>query len=381
MKSTLSPTKHRLLYLNVASTVSGAEISLLGLLRNLNREIFEPIVALPGPGPLVERMARLGVETVIIPQQKLKARNPFPYLKTVFCLVNLVRGRHIDLIHSNLDIGNQYGVVAARLTGIPIICHTRNLLSERPFRRMFLRYADVLIANSCAVAASYARYIGKSQKGVVIHNGVDLDEFSPSRTRNGVFRGKLGLPDDAFVIGHIGRICPEKGQHILIDAMAKVAKTHSEAHALIVGETVVDNSAAFLMSLKQRVLELGLAERVSFIGFVDNIIDLYADLDLVVLPSLCEGFGRSLIEAMAIGKPVVATRAGGGVEIVEHGVTGFLIQPNDHIQLAEAILKVTENRDAANEFGMNGRRRVEKLFGIEQNVRKTEQVYLETLRS
>lgn len=356
-------------------------MSLLGLLRHLNREAFEPLVALPGAGPLVERIARLGVETVILPQQKLKARNPLPYLKTVFSFVNLVRGRHIDLIHSNMDIGNQYGVVVAKLTGIPIICHTRNILSERSFRRMLLGYANVLIANSRAVAASYANYVTKSQKIVVIHNGVDSNEFSPIRARSGVFRRKLELPDDAFVIGHIARICPEKGQHTLIDAMALVAKTYSEVYALIVGDTIIDDSVAFLMSLKQRMLEHKLDERVIFMGFVDNIIDLYADLNLVVLSSLCEPFGRTLIEAMAMEKPVVATRAGGVVEVVEHGVNGLLVQPNNHIQLAETILKVIENRNAAREFGMNGRKLVERFFSIEQTVRKIEQVYLETLQS
>lgn len=380
MRSTLSPVKHRILYLNVASTVSGAEMSLITLLRHLNREAFEPIVGLPGPGPLVERLARLGVETVMIPQQKLKARNPLPYLKTVLCLVNLVRRRGVDLIHSNMDICNQYGLVAARLTGIPIICHTRNMLSKRPFQRMLLRYADVLIANSRAVKASYARCVAKSQKVMIIHNGVDLDEFSTIRARSGMFRKKLGIPDDAFVVGHIARICPEKGQHTLIDAMALVAKTQSKAYALIVGDTIVDNSTAFLMSLKQRVLEYELTERVIFISFVDNIVDLYVDLDLVVLPSLYEAFGRTLIEAMAMEKPVIASGVGGPLEIVENGVTGFLVPPNDPVKLAEAILKVMDNRDVAREFGMNGRKRVERLFSIEQNVRKTEQVYLETLR-
>ncbi len=380
MKSTLSPARHRILHLDPTSAIGGAEISLLELLRNLNREVFDPLVALPGPGPMVERMARLGVETVIIPQQKLKARNPLPYLKTVFYLVNLVRERNIDLIHSNADIGNQYGVVAARLTGIPIICHTRNILSKRPFQRMFLRYADVLIANSRAVAASYARYVAKSQKAVVIHNGVDIDEFSPIRTKSGVFRKKLGLPDDAFVVGHIARICPEKGQHTLIDAMALVEKTQSKAYALIVGDTVIDDSAPFLKSLKQRVLEHKLAERVIFTGFVENIVDLYTDLDLVVLPSLCEPFGRSLIEAMAMEKPVIASGLGGPLEIVENGITGFLVPPNDPVELAETILKILQDKKLAKRMGENGKERV-KRFSIEENVRKTEQVYLELLNS
>lgn len=381
MKSMLSPAKHRTLYLSPVYKIAGAEMSLLGMLRNINREVFEPLVALSGPGPLVERIARLGVETVIIPQQKLKPMNPLPYLKTVFSLVNLIRTRQIDLIHSNIGLSNQYGVVAARLTDIPIICHIRDILSKRSFRRMFLGYSDVLIANSHAVASSYAKYVAKSQKVVVIHNGVDLKEFSPICTKSGVFRRKLGLPDDAFIVGHIARICPEKGQHTLIDAMARVAKTHSEVYALIAGNIADHISDAFLMSLKQRVREQGLCERIIFTGFVDNIIELYADLDLVILPSLFEPFGRTLIEAMAMEKPVIAAAVGGPLEVVVEGETGFLVPPNDPDKLAEALLKILQDKELAKRLGENGKERVKRFFTIEEYVRKNEQVYLELLNS
>lgn len=375
------PVKYRILYLNhPLSEISGAPMSLLALLENLDKETFEPLVALSGPGPLMERIVRLGLATVIIPQHQLKVRNPLPYIKTVFCLRNLIRKRHVDLIHSNMDIGNQYGVVVARLTGIPIVCHTRNMLSERPFRRMFLRYADVLIAISRAVKSSYDEHVSKSQNVAVIHNGVDIGKFSPSYNRQRAFRNRIGIPDDGFVIGHIARICPDKGQETLIDAMSRVVEKHPEARALIVGDTTIDDSESFLFSLKQRIMDRGLSEKVILTGFVENIIDLYADLDIVVLPSKCEPFGRAIIEAMAMGIPVVATQAGGAVEVVDHGVTGLLVPPNDPAQLAEAILRLMESKSVAEQFGANGRKRVERLFSIEENVRKTEQIYLEVLQ-
>ncbi len=380
-KEVLFSTKHRILYLNPVSEIAGAEMSLLSLMSTLDREMFEPIVALPSPGPLVKRMAQLDVETITISQRQLKIKNPFPYFKTVFCLANLVRRRHVRLIHANAGISNQYGVMTARLCRIPIICHIRGFFGKRAFRRMFLNYADVLIANSHAVAASFSDFVSKSQKVVIIHNGVDLEGFSLNRTKAGMFRKKLGLPENAFVIGHLARVCPEKGQHILVDAIALVSDKHPEVYTLIVGDTSIDSSATFLASLKQQVQERGLLEKVIFLGFVHNIAELYADLDLVVLPSLKEPFGRTLIEGMAMMKPVIGTRAGGADEVVEDGVTGLLVPAGDSIQLAKAILNVMENRDAAREFGANGRKRVEKFFSIDQNVRKTEQIYLEVLRS
>lgn len=368
--------KYKILYINhPLSAISGAPISLLALLRNLNKEVFEPLVALPDSGHLFKLVSQLGVETVVIPQQKLKAKNPFPYLKTVFSLVSLVRKRHVNLIHSNMDIGNQYGVPAAKLTGIPIVCHTRNILGKRPFQRMFLNYSDVLIANSNAVAASYSKYVSRLQKIKVIYNGADLNEFSPSSTRRGMFRTRLGISEDAFIIGNIARICPEKGQHYLIDAMSEVTKKHSEVYAVIAGDTVIDDSAAFLMSLKKRVLEYGLTDKVIFIGFVENIIDLYADLDLVVLPSLCEPFGRVLIEAMSMEIPVIANRSGGPMEIVEDGQSGFLVDTSNTKTFADAIIRLLNDQPLCKKMGKRGREIVEKKFSIQTNVRNIESVY------
>lgn len=375
MKSTLLPRKYRILYLNPVSVISGAEISLLGLLRSLNREIFEPIVALPCSGPLVERINRLDVKVVIIPQQKVKIKNIFSYLKTVIYLFNLIRRRHINLIHCNMDICNQYALIAAKMTRIPIVCHTRNILGKRSFQRMFLNYSDVLIANSTAVAASYSKYVSRLQKIKVIYNGVDINEYFLSSTRSGIFRKQLGIPDHAFVIGHIARICPEKGQHTLIDAMAEVTKTHSEVYTLIVGETIVDNSAYFLKLLKQRVLDLGLSERVSFGGFVDNIKELYADLDLVVLPSLCEPFGRVLIEAMAMEIPVIANRWGGPMEIIEDGQSGLLVDTSNTKAFADTIIKLLNDQPLCKKMGKRGREIVEKKFSLQANVHGIETVY------
>lgn len=378
MRYTPSPAKSRILYLTPVPEISGAEMSLLGLLRTLNWETFEPLVALPGPGPLGDRVSRLGVEAVTVPQRKLKARDPVPYLNTVFRLTNVVRRKRIDLIHSNTDIGNQYGVVAARLSGVPIVCHTRNILSERPFRRMFLRHADRLIANSYAVAASYSQYVKEPQRMTVIYNGVDLEEFSPGRGRHGVFRRKLGLPHDAFVIGHIARISAAKAQHTLVAAMAQVCKNHPKAFALFVGDTVISQSGDYLISLKQSVQDSGLAQRLLFAGFVDEIVDLYADLDLVVLPSKCEPFGRTIIEAMSMGVPVVANSSGGPLEIIENGQNGFLVDTEDPGAFAGVIEGLIVDRSARQRIGKMGRETA-KRFSMQETTRCIESIYGDVL--
>jgi len=268
-------------------------------------------------------------------------------------------------------------MIAAKLVGIPVITHTRNILGKRAFQRMFLRGADVLIANSRAVADSYARYVSKGQRVESIHNAVDtkylyLAESCDSRSR-------FKINSSEFVIGQIARIHPSKGQDVFIRALAQVVETHPNVRALIVGDTVIDNSDWFLDELKQLVKELDLVDKIIFTGFVEDIVEIYRSLDLVVLPSKSEGFGRTIAEAMAMSKPVVATKVGGLPELILDGETGILIPPEDSNAFAEAILRVIENRQLASELGINGRRRVEDYFSIENNVRETEQVYMSLL--
>ena len=366
-----------ILYLNHTVEIGGAEISLLLLLRNLDKQCFHPIVVLPCSGPLQDRLASSGIETVTMPLDKIDTRNFLPYLRTVYRLTKFMRQLSIGLVHCNMDICNQYAFIAAKLNGLPLICHTRNILSKRAFRRMFLRWANVLIANSRAVADSYAQYVSKDQRVEIIYNGVDIEQFRPERGCSS--RSRFNISDDEVVIGQIVQITPNKGQDIFIRALAKIIPTHPNVRALIIGDTVIDDSKWFLEDLKQLVQELGLADKVIFTGFVEDIAEVYRCLDLVVLPSRLEGFGRTLIEGMAMAKPVVATNSGGPREIVVEGETGLLVPYGDSDALAAAILRIVNDPQLAKEFGANGRQRVEEQFSIEKNVRETEQVYMSLL--
>lgn len=368
---------YKVLYLNPVSVIGGAEMSLLLLLQKLNRHQFEPIVVLPARGRLYERVHSLGIEIKLATLHKINVRNPLPYLKTVWNLVRMLRGYEVDILHCNMDICNQYGVIAAKLVGVPVVTHTRNILGRRAFRRMFLNWADVLIANSKSAANSYAQYVSKDQRVEIVYNAVDIGQFRPEGECNS--KRRFNISNNEFVIGQIAQITPNKGQDVFIRAMAHVVQAHPNVRALIAGDTVIDNSRWFLKELEQLVRELGLADRVSFAGFVDDIVDVYRCLDLVVSPTKSEGFGRTIIEAMAMAKPVVATDSGGPIEIVVEGETGLLVPYGNPEALAGAILKIMDNTQLASEFGANSRQRVEEQFSIGKNVRETEQVYISLL--
>ena len=369
---------HKILYLDSVSAIGGAERSLLLLLQNINRQHFKPMVVLPERGPLSEQIQALGVELKLLPLNKINVCNPLPYMKTVWSLVKILLTRRIDLLHCNTSICNQYGMIAARLVGLPVVTHTRNILGKRAFQRMFLGGADVLIANSRAVADSYAQYVSKDQRVEIIYNAVDTKYFRPHEERNS--RSRYNISDSKFVIGQIAQITPNKGQDIFIRALAQVVRKHPNVRGLIVGgNTIIDDSDWFLDELKQLVKELGLVDKVIFTGFVKNMVNLYRCLDLVVLPSKSEGFGRTIAEAMAMTKPAVAAKVGGLPEIIVEGKTGLLVPPGDSKALADAILKVVENPELARKIGTNGRIMVEEKFSIENNVKQIECEYMSLL--
>jgi len=371
----LKQRNYNLLFIGFVPYIGGAEISTLLLLKYLDREKFNPIYIIPDIGPLFDRITNLGVKVVTIPLEQIKLPFSFAYLRTVFKLAQFIRKNKIDLVICTVEICNQYGLPAARLNRIPIVCHTRNLIPDfRSFWRTFLHFPDVLIANSKATAESYSPFIRKHQKVEVVYNGVDLEEYSPSMNGRTV-RKRYGIEGNQFLIGMVGRISRPKRQDVFIKAMSKVIKVCPDVCALIVGDTRIDRSEQYLKELHQMVKELEFGGKVIFTGFVNEMKELYASLNLLVLPSQAEPFGRVLIEAMAMELPVVATRSGGATEIVEHGITGFLIPPDDIVSMSKAILKIVQYEQEAKKMSMAARKRVKMMFPIEGNVQKTEKIY------
>ncbi|MGR3173252.1 MAG: glycosyltransferase family 4 protein [Candidatus Scalindua sp.] len=368
--------KYNILFLDIFSHIGGAEASLLLLLKHIDKTKFNPVCVIPETGPLYERIKILKIKVEIIPLKTINFPFILGYLRTVWQLTRLIKKRRIDLVVCNLEICNQFGLPAAVFNRIPIVCHTRAQVHDLIlYWKMLLPFPSVFIANSHATARSFASYLRKGQNVVVVHNGIDLNEYSLTISGHPI-RREYGIDDDAFLISVVGRINrTEKRQDVFIKAMAEVVKVCPDVCAIIVGDTKIDRSEDYLEELNQMVNNLGLEDRVIFTGFISDMREVYAALNLLVLTSREEPFGRVLIEAMAMGKPVVATRSGGAIEVVDQGVTGFLVPPDDVKAMSESIIKLVQDKNAANEMGNAGRTRVEKLFSIEKNVKKTEGIY------
>lgn len=365
----------KVLYLNPFAEIGGAEMSLLETLRKLDRSRYQPTVVLPAQGPLVGRLQALGVEVVILSLRKLRRGNFLPFLLGVCTLARFIRARRIDLVHANAELANQYGVWAARIAGVPMICHTRRQILPRAFRWLFLAWADVLVANSRAVAASYADRVRRGQRVAVIYNGIDATEIERQAKGRAATHGGGRKSPAAVLLVVPARIHPTKGQDIFLRALAEAAWHVPHLCAVLAGDTRVDQSEDFLLNLRHLAASLSLADRVQFPGFVDDMPSLYAIADVVVLPSLEEPFGRVLIEAMALRKPVVATWGGGVPEVVEDGKTGLLVPPGDATALAEAIVHLASDPELRQTLGEKGRRRVESHFSIDRTVCLLQDLY------
>ncbi len=360
---------YTILYLaNSGDIIGGGQISLLGLLKRLNRGKYHPVVVCPAVGSLYDELKRIGVETHIVRMNTLRNLNFLLWVKTINRLVQLIKSKKIQIIHSNGSRATIFGGIAARLTKTPLIWHVRIVNSDKLLDRLLARLASKIIVISKAVSRRFNWLKNKEDKIVLVYNGIDLERFKPNVGIRKV-RGEISLSSETPLVVTVGRLDWYKGHKYLLEAAEKIVQTLPDARFLIVGD------GGYRKRLENQVKQLNLDENVIFTGNRKDIPEILAGIDLFVLSSVSEGFGRAVAEAMACAKTVVATKAGGLSEVVEDGITGRLVSPKNSTALAEAIIELLKDKKKAENMGIAGRKRVEKLFSIERNVKSIEELY------
>lgn len=375
----------KVLSLIASAELGGTERVLLDVVRFLDRTRYDPWVVVPKTGPLVGELEAVGAQVRVIdlfgrseslgryshPEDYLRALSGLPQLiRGLVKLAGLVHEQKIRLIHSHSLKTHILTCFLASLVRCPLIWHVHDFyLRRRGFPWLALCaevFPDLLIANSQAVADQFP----KQSRIVVIHNGVDVETFTPAaagaRQRDGCW------------IGMVGAFAPWKGQHIFVRAAAEVIERIPDATFFLIGDVIYATAGHgdYRRELERLVYELGLEGRVLFTGFRQDITTVLADLDIVVHCSVePEPFGRVIIEAMACGKPVIAARGGGVGEIIGDGDDGLLVHPGDARGLAEAILTLAGDPERRARLGKAARRRVEEKFRIQDQVRQIERCY------
>ncbi len=300
----------------------------------------------------------------------------------------------IHIVHAYNFYANVFAVPTARLSGVPVVIasirDTGVYLTPRQkwIQRLVCRWADCLLVNAEAVKQWLIAEGYQPEKITVIRNGIDLSRFASRNGHgngNGNLRRELGLGSRAPLVVMLSRLHRLKGIEDFLQAAAIVAGRFREARFLIVGSNFISRDGAIVedtayrSELERYAASLGLGRRVVFTGMRLDVPELLSESAVSVLPSLSEGLPNVLLESMAMGVPVIATRVGGNPEIIEDGMTGLLVPPRDPEALGRAICLLLENRQMAVAFGQAGSRRVAEQFSLNRMVSETERLYLRLL--
>jgi L-malate glycosyltransferase len=384
----------RVLYVNHTATVGGGEHSLVELLSGLPDDV-SPTLACP-EGDLARVARRLGTPVTTIAEATPSFRvDP---IQTSRGLANLgraaiavrraARRAHADLVHANSVRAGLIAAPFSRLGGPPLVVHVRDCLpsgaAAELTRRVIGVEAAIVLANSRYTAASFAPN-GSRVTVRTVYNSVDLAVFDPALVNRAEARARIGLEPRAAALGVVAQITPWKAQDDAIRILAALRRRVPGARLLIVGEAkfargseMFDNPA-FERSLHGLIRDLGLDGAVSFLGERTDVPQILRALDLLLVPSWEEPFGRSVIEAMSMKTPVLATSVGGPAEIVTDGIDGILLSPRKPERWAEAAARLLEAPDSLSEMTEAGRRTAAARFSREAHVRAVLAAYREAL--
>jgi glycosyltransferase involved in cell wall biosynthesis len=291
-----------------------------------------------------------------------------------------IRENQIDLVHTHHDINRgKPEIIASWMTGVPCVSHIHGYIELSYFDRFFSRFVDAFIYISTAIA-EYGFTQGKSQdKGIIIYNGIDLDKFAQPYDSDHV-RAEFGCTSKNILVGIVGRIDWWKGHEYFLEAVAKVAQKIPGIKGMIIGSleenVAVEMNRRYLGKLHRMVKSLGLKDKIIFTGYREDVPRLISALDVVVhASSKPEPFGIVVIEGMAACKPVIATAAGGVLDIIEDGVNGLLVPCKDTKAMAQAILKIISDRHKADQIGLAAREHVRKKFAVQQQLTAVQNLY------
>jgi glycosyltransferase involved in cell wall biosynthesis len=324
----------RVLYVNSWSTAhGGSSTSLIDVVTHLDPARYRPVVMCPAEGELPDRLRELRIPVVIRGIHRPTREELHRFIFEVPLHWRWLRAEGIDLVHGNTSASRRSIVQATVSAGLPYVQHVRNVV-RNPAKNYGYQVADRIVCNSDATAAVFREEPALRGKTLTIYNAVDLSQYDgASDTR----REELGIDATRPVVGFVGQIVPRKGVTTLIRAMATIAAAVPEALLVIVGCPPPDETA-YDEECRRLAADLGLRDRVRFMGYRRDVPAFMRTFDVFALPTRSEPFGKVVIEAMAAGCPVVATHVGGIPEILTDDTLGTMIHPDDSNALTEALL-------------------------------------------
>lgn len=358
----------------------GARRSLLALATRLDREKWRPIVLAKEEGVLTERLRAGGVEARVVHFRPYRKGKFFPFRPfTVAKLRRVARETDAALLHCNEIYPNPYAIRAVRPLGLPVVTHMRLSVTERQTRNYMLREADRIVVVSDAAGRDFDHWPDKDEKVATIYNGLDLDEWRPREGAREEWRARLELGDEDTLFGMPSLISERKQQHVAIEAIARLRAEGLPTRLLIVGE-VSPRESDYDARIRALVKELNIEDAVRFESFQDDPVPVTQALDVNLLISNDEGFGRTTIEAGALGTPTIGSRVGGIPEVIDDGRDGLLINAGDVDELVDAMKRLMDFELRAR-LGLAAQEKARSRFSIEEHTRRVEELYEEMIVS
>jgi glycosyltransferase involved in cell wall biosynthesis len=354
----------------------GAEQHMLDLLLRLDCRRFR--LALACPAPLIERLRAdlpAEVETFVV-----SIARPADW-RAMLAFAGFLRHKKIQIVHSHLFYSSLFASPIANWAGVPVVVETPHLRESwrRGWKASYVidrlagRYVHVYIA----VSHANRRYLIEEkglppEKVTAIQNGSEVEKFDPRHRPPSGLRTQLGFGESDPILLLPGRLEPQKGHAVLLQALPTVLAAVANVRLVCVGD------GTLRAALEAQVRELGLAACVRLVGYQANMQDWLALADICVLPSLFEGLPLAAIESLAAGRPMVASAVDGTPEIIVDGETGLTVPPGDPKALSAAIVRLLQDPELRARLSQAGRRRVEQYFDIRRQVSETERLYQRT---
>ncbi len=372
----------KILHVHTLPIVSGSGINTYLTMRGMDRKRYKSELACAPGGRLIDLVQEHHMEVRTF-KNLVQPLHPVKDTLALMSLIFFLKKNPYHVVHTHNSKAGFSGRLAARLAGVPVIVHTVHGFSfhdqEPPWRKNLFRNMERMASYWCdkmifisqpLVDWALRERVTCREKIVKIYSGIELDMFRPlTRDQKDRIREKWKLNRNETVIGIVSKLWDGKGHEVLIEAFRELKREIKNLRLVIVGEGYLLNK------LRGLVNEYRLSDSVLFTGFQMEVSEIIATFDVAVLPSFFEGMGRVLLEAMAMEKPVVASRVGGIPDLVEHGINGLLVRPGNVQELAGALKKILNDEGLARKMGIRGRKRIKEKFDADVMAKSIEKVY------
>ena len=388
-----------LLYEPYIFKIYGNTRYILSIFKYLNREKFEPILCSPFEDPFLDLIREMNHRvSVIEPPKRLRLHggqllkagllSRFKTLLSILAfnkkIISFIKNQKIDIMQCHSIRALLTAGLAAKLTGTPVFWYIKGELANPILDRIGFYLADKIVFQSEITKQScYPKVLTKYvDKFLIIKNGIDLEEIESAKNSDKIkILSQFNIKKENINIAMIGQVVPLKGVDHLINAFIKVKHEIPSAKLYIIGDHGIPAYSWFQDKLNKILHDNEITEDVHFLGWQRKAQDILSLMDISVLPSLAEGVPKSVMEAMTLGKPIIATDVGGTRSLFEDGKHGFLIAPNSTEEIAKKLAILCKNKELRNSMGKASQEHAFKNFSIRQNIDSLEELYQDLITS